>query len=265
MSTSKDDRFEYLGYLETHVFHACNLSCKGCSHFSPAVYAEDADVDLESFERDIAKISELFDHVFIFRLLGGEPFLSKKLKEFAELSRKYLPTTDIRILTNGTLISSSGPELLDSLAQNNIGIDMSCYPINRPMLEQVKSVAESHNLRFQVSFDTDVFHKRLTLHGSNNGAANFASCPSADCCFFMDGLLSNCSGPLVVKFINKRFGTQIGPFGDLLDLHQPGLTATDVKAFLAEPMDCCRFCNPTVEDFPWENKHNYSLQDWIIA
>lgn len=65
---------QYLDYLETHIINKCNLNCKGCSHFSNIVDDEDAPVDITVFEKDFARLSELFDHIFTIRLMGGRTF-----------------------------------------------------------------------------------------------------------------------------------------------------------------------------------------------
>ena len=79
---------QYLDYLETHIINKCKLNCKGCSHFSNIVDDEDAPVDITVFEKDFARLSELFDHIFTIRLMGGEPFLNPDMGKYIEKERR---------------------------------------------------------------------------------------------------------------------------------------------------------------------------------
>ena len=64
-----------LGYLEFDVSGHCNLRCKGCSHYSNLT-KEPVWGDLERFREHLVRLREVFDHIEVFRLVGGEPFLN---------------------------------------------------------------------------------------------------------------------------------------------------------------------------------------------
>lgn len=44
--------------FEVHITEHCNLNCKYCFHFSPL--AKEEYLTLEEYERDLARLSELF-------------------------------------------------------------------------------------------------------------------------------------------------------------------------------------------------------------
>ena len=58
-------------YLETHVADTCNLKCRGCMHFSNIAIHPNYP-DLQKFEQDFKRLSELFRNIFIIRLMGGD-------------------------------------------------------------------------------------------------------------------------------------------------------------------------------------------------
>ena len=44
-------------YFETHITEACNLNCRGCSHFS--VLAKPKHKDLGEFEKEMKRMAEI--------------------------------------------------------------------------------------------------------------------------------------------------------------------------------------------------------------
>lgn len=68
-----------------HVTDVCNLNCKGCWHFAPLATAlnKNQRADIEEFERDVKRLSELLDgELAKFSLFGGEPLLHEEAYKF---------------------------------------------------------------------------------------------------------------------------------------------------------------------------------------
>lgn len=253
-----------IDYMETHIVNVCNLRCKGCSHFSPFVSPKDAAVDYSAFEMDIKRLSQLFDHIFTLRLLGGEPFLCRELLSFCRCARKWLPESDIRLVSNGLLIPRVPADILTELAVLRIGVDVSNYPETKQHIDEIRARLERFGVSHRLSEEIRMFHKRLNLRGDSDIEEIFEHCPTKHCAFFMNGMLANCSAPMLARYINKRFGTGIDVGDDLLSLHHPGLTADDVLSFLSRPMEACRYC-ALPEEFPWTNTQEPRLEDWLVS
>lgn len=95
--------------FEVHLAEHCNLNCRGCDHFCPL--AKPAYTDLNVFQRDFKRLSELFHmEAGEIHLLGGEPLLNPQVEEFCKIARKNFPKATINIITNGILL----PEMPDS-------------------------------------------------------------------------------------------------------------------------------------------------------
>lgn len=97
--------------LETHVTHACNLTCDGCSHFSNLgvgghVSIEQADEWMGYWSHRVQPDR--------FWLVGGEPTTHPKLCEFMEIAAKHWKC-ELALLTNGWFLDRH-PEL-PALAQ----------------------------------------------------------------------------------------------------------------------------------------------------
>ena len=254
---------QYLDYLETHIINKCNLNCKGCSHFSNIVDDEDAPVDITVFEKDFARLSELFDPIFTIRLMGGEPFLNPDMGKYIEIVRKYFPKTDLRILTNGLLIPKTEDTILNSIAENGVVLDISCYPVTDRIRDQIESRLQMFGIQSNFSELVIDFHKRLNIQGNHDIQEMYTSCPSKICTFVSNGKLALCPAPFMSKFLNKRFNTQIDVESDLLDLYEPGITADRIKEYLKRPMKSCGYCSDP-EDFKWECGKKPMLEDWLV-
>lgn len=255
---------KYLGYLETHIINKCNLNCKGCSHFSNIVDEEDSVVDINVFERDFWRLSELFDHIFTIRLMGGEPFLNPDMGKYIEIVRKYFPKTDLRILTNGLLIPNAEDCVLQDIANHNVSLDISCYPVTDRIRDKIEGRLNAYGIKSNFSELVIDFHKRLNVQGDHDINEMYGSCPSKVCTFVSDGKLAICPAPFMSRFLNKRFNTGIDVNDDLLDLYKPDLTPEDIIEYLKKPMKSCGFCSAP-EDFKWECGKVPELEDWLVA
>lgn len=74
------------------IVEHCNLKCKGCLHFCNS-NQEEFYYDCEEFERDVMRLSELFDNIEVLILYGGEPLLHPKIIRLLEIVRVYLKKT----------------------------------------------------------------------------------------------------------------------------------------------------------------------------
>lgn len=115
----------YLVHLETHVCDHCNLNCKACNNFSPFIKTPHV-TDTARFEEDLGRLSELFSNIGRFFLLGGEPLLAPETCcEMVRMTRRYFPGTELRVLTNATLVTKMGQEFWACLRENNVIIHMA--------------------------------------------------------------------------------------------------------------------------------------------
>ena len=111
-------------YLETHVADTCNLKCRGCMHFSNIAIHPNYP-DLQKFEQDFKRLSELFRNIFIIRLMGGEPLLNPELGSYIRIARQYFPAAELRIVTNGLLIPRQPDNLWEVMRSCHAAMDIS--------------------------------------------------------------------------------------------------------------------------------------------
>jgi organic radical activating enzyme len=110
--------------LDIVVTEKCSLRCKDCSNLMQ-YYINPKDCDLEvlidSIDRFMAGIDELYEA----RILGGEPFIYKKLHHVINHLVGYNNCKKIIVMTNGTIIPDDNT--LESLQNKKISVIISDY------------------------------------------------------------------------------------------------------------------------------------------
>lgn len=234
-----------LDSISVHIVEHCNLNCRGCDNFSPI--AEKKFECIENFEKDIKRIAELSNgELGQLKLLGGEPLLHPQIIRFLKVSRKYLPNTDIKIVTNGILLTSQSEEFWKACKINNIIIVVTKYPIKLDF-EKMENLAASYGVQYKYYGNSAVIkysHKiPLDLKGEQDIYRNFKHCHHANKCVFLrDGKLYPCSIPPNIHHFNSYFNQSI-PIceEDGIDIYNTE-SMDKVLKFLAKPIPFCRYC-----------------------
>jgi len=118
--------------FEINLADHCNLSCQMCDHYSQL--SEENFVNLDTFESDMKRMAELFDHnIACISLLGGEPTLHPNLIKCVEITRREFPEAEVIILTNGLLLleleNSPQGNLWQACKDYKVHITVTLYPI----------------------------------------------------------------------------------------------------------------------------------------
>ena len=115
--------------VDIHLTDHCNLNCKGCTHFSPL--AEKFFLDIDDFERDLTRLSELSKgDVGEMFLLGGEPLLHPEIVDFFPIARNLFPNTKLVVITNGILLPQQDERFWKACKRYNIQLWVSDYTLN---------------------------------------------------------------------------------------------------------------------------------------
>lgn len=163
---------EKLEYLELHITDSCNLNCKGCSHCAGLV-AQGQHIPLESYKNDLKRLKEFIPEIRKLRLLGGEPFLNPEISEYVTWARKVYPDSDIRVVTNGLLCLKADKKIYQALRENQVMLDISCYPPTEKIKEKLEALFVQEGVAFRFSAPIEKFAKRVNLQGDSDAEAAF--------------------------------------------------------------------------------------------
>lgn len=249
--------------MEMHIMDACNLNCRGCTHFSPLFEQETP--DFCSRIDDVRKIKEKVSCIARFGIMGGEPFLNPSIGEYAISIREILPNTDIYIVTNGLLLTKQDNEVFKKIKAGNVGITISEYAPTRQVIPAICEILNKHGIAYDIRpWETkdstngrNFFNKPLAL--SDNNPKYRKLCMSNGCVNICDGKIARCPTLMYIDKFNQYFGTNLPNEGIyLIDEMRKG---TDLAKKMKEKVPLCEYCienpiewgicgrNPVLEDF----------------
>lgn len=257
-----------LSYFILNILDHCNLGCAGCDHFAPL--AERSCVPVEDIARDLARIAEILrGDVASIGVMGGEPLLHPRLEEILARTRRFLPETDIMLVTNGILLPKMGESFWSACRENDIVIVNTRYPINLDY-GAIRQTAAAHGVRFRHYGRTDAviktsYRMALDLRGTQDPRQSFRNCFHANTYpLLAQGRLYACTVAPNVRHFNRRFGTGMRlEEGDWLDIHRP-VTAAGILEFLSEPRPFCRYCRVSRRSYghPWRRSSG-DFHEWV--
>ena len=244
------------GYLEYFLVDHCNLRCAHCSHFSP--YMKAWAPTLDEFKRDMAALAGVME-VSRFRILGGEPLLSRQLPEFIDAVRESGLARSVGLCTNGVIIHKTAPETLAKLDW----LDVSLYPGTVPDSATIE--ANARQACGQVGLKVTFFSKPefryqiidTPIEDERTVQQIFDSCRMAHggwdlfhdgCHTVYRGHYYRCNRPAYTRRYLESKGHEIEVLPDFtevdgVNLHQPELHGRLLTYLLSDkPLEACKWC-----------------------
>jgi len=250
----------YLSYLEFHVADHCNLNCKLCTHYSPLV-KEPVFTDYDQFEKGIRQLKKYVVDIGIVRILGGEPLLNPELPRFIRLVRSLYPAAIIDVVTNGLLVEKISDELADTMKECVAFFHISLYKPVENRISEIKKFLYEKQIAYTLSPLNSMFYKTQTLERQEDEDF-FYSCFQASCTCLQDGKLAPCYAPFTTKYFNKEFSQNL-PTDEGVDLFDPELNLSMLKAQMLIPMERCHYCyNGAPEEWSVIGRKS-KLEDWV--
>ena len=261
-------------YLDVHVCDHCNLRCAGCLHFSPL--APESFLDLEEYGHDLGLLSALEGSDGFFQmicLMGGEPLLHPRVADAVRITRMRFPTTRIMLGTNGILLKRMDGEFWETLANCDVHLAISPYPIklDYPALVELaasKGVEAGYSTdRTRSTGDKQRFMRlALDAEGGQDPVHSFTGCPFGGVNLQLArGALWSCQVAAHHRHLAERFGLDMrdGP-GDSLPLSSI-VSLDQIEDFRRRKHPMCRFCNSEgMETVPWRRSACVA-SEWVAS
>lgn len=254
--------------FEININKQCNLNCKGCDHFAPIAKADFMDLDM--LERDVRRLSELFDRkAWQIHLLGGEPLLNPYITSYMKVVRNYFPIAEIFIDTNGTLLANMDKAFWEACQNYQINIMPTRYPV-KVDYEALGELVRSYGLKYEFLGSSEggrtLWHFPLDLKGKQDPKESFIHCRNANQCLTLENSrLYTCSIAPNIKAFNEYFKQHIQlTEDDGIDIYK-AKSADEVLTAMACPMPFCRYCDVKhrTYDHPWEFSKK-SIKEWTL-
>ncbi len=248
--------------IEINLIDACNLKCKGCTHFA-SLYGKESVYSLIDYKNDLLQLRSVGKIVRI-RLLGGEPFLMDNLDEYIMCTRKIFPETDIEVVTNGLLIPKINTKIIESMKLNNVNVTISSYKPTLEKKDQILKRLDEYKIPWKFEVEKIVhFTRSLTLQNTHNARLASKICKSAICTFLRKGRLYKCPFDAMINDFYKHYGIEryhesgISIYQDKENVYEK------LKKYIFEPVEMCKYCSEIPEIISWSIEANPSLEDWL--
>lgn len=253
-------------FFDVEVTEHCNLNCRGCGSLAPL--AEEEYLDVERYEKDLARLSYLADgEMHHINILGGEPLLHPEIKRIISLTRQYFGYGNIYLVTNGILLPKMDQAFWECCRENDVIVAPTKYPIALDY-DAIEKTARGYGVKYTCFGDVPAHgwnHYVFVEKGDRNDIHQFLKCSCANACTVLkDGKLYPCPRPAKIHHFNKAFQTNIKVSRrDYIDIYDEKIDLEAIMKFLSRPIPFCRYCNnftATKQEWGVSKKQ---IEEWI--
>lgn len=135
----------FIQSLDLVLTEKCSLKCKDCSNLMQ-FYAKPVDEDFNQLVESLDKFMRSVDHVYEIRLIGGEPFMYKKIDEVLIKLLSYKNCGNIIVYTNGTIVPNE--QKLKTFKNDKIYFKISNYGSISRNVEKLEKTLKEKNIHY---------------------------------------------------------------------------------------------------------------------
>jgi organic radical activating enzyme len=232
--------------IDVQITEKCSLKCKDCSNLMQ-YYQKAEDTDQELLFKSIDKIMDSVDSLGEFRVLGGDPFMYKKMHEVVNKLVTYDKCKKVVIYTNGRIVPKG--ENLECLRHKKVMMDITNYGESSTAHSKVVELAKRENLSF-TTFRCNTWSDCGRIIPYSNKSEKdikhlFNNCCNSDLVSLLHGKLYRC--PFSANGVNLKAIPQNKK--DEVDLNDDSLTTADLReqikklCYEKEYLTACYYCN----------------------
>lgn len=144
----------YLSSISFLPSTACNLNCRYCLNFNPFA-KQFYKRDWENVRRDVDLFFSVTDHIMLFHISGGEPFIYPHLPDLvAYIDENYGDRIDrLRMVTNGTIVPRD--DVIKELSKRRIEITVDDYrlalPEKKDYFDRLIQKLDAYNISYYIN------------------------------------------------------------------------------------------------------------------
>ena len=233
-----------LNHVEMHIMDACNLNCRGCTHFAP-LFPKDIP-DYSSRIEDVKTIAGKIDYIHNFYIMGGEPLLNPELDRYVVNIRKLFPHTRLYVVTNGLLIPKMKSELLYTIKENRVILSVSEYMPTKKIKSSINNILNKYGIMYEYRpyDEKKMFGMQLSLSSKSQHPHK---CLSVGCVNIWNGMIARCPTVMYLHKFNEAFGTKL-PQEGIYSLKE--LSGQEITELEKTGIPLCNHC--VDYKIPWE-------------
>ncbi len=255
-----------LDTMEIHVADHCNMNCKNCSMFCGLV-KEPKYADFMQTQNSLYILKGIFKHIKRIRVIGGEPLLNKELDKYLYMIRDIYPYSDIRVITNGILVTGMEDNLITAFKETSSKLVVTSYLPLIKKIDKINNFLKNKEINYEISDTITDFQKIYDYTGQQDEKLSFNACHwKGACATLYENQIAPCFVPFVIKYLAKSFDLNISPSGTML-LNADNVDKDKIRKLFNTPFDMCKYCAPRGITSKWEMCDKNSVNnifDWSI-
>lgn len=133
--------------IDIVITEKCSLKCRDCANLMQ-YYTHPRDIDFDTLFASMDVLMRSIDYVFELRVLGGEPFMNKRVHQYIERLRQYSNYRRIAVYTNATIVPSQ--HQLRCLSHDDTYIRISYYGCLSRKLALMTEALDTCGVTYQI-------------------------------------------------------------------------------------------------------------------
>ena len=232
--------------IDVQITEKCSMKCKDCSNLMQ-YYTSPKDSDMDMMFRNIDKLMSCIDQLDEFRVLGGDPFMNKKLFKVINKLTTYNKVNKIVIYTNARIVPKG--ENLESLRHKKVLLDITNYGVSSTAHDKLVDLCKKENLLFSTTRCTIWQDCGRIMPFSNKNEKQlehlFNNCCNSDLISLLHGKLYRC--PFSANGVNLKAIPQNK--SDEVDLTDDKLSYEEIReqikklCYDKKYLTACSYCN----------------------
>lgn len=232
--------------LDLVITERCSLKCRDCFNCMQ-YYKKPQDIPLDKIKRELDILTQNVDEIMEMRILGGEPFMNKDLKEITAYVCNKEKVKSVVVYTNATILPDK--EELEIFQHKKVSFYLTDYGLDkRQKLKQFEELLTEYGILYH-TYRLGYWYKPGEIYDNHKTREEleqtYQFCWGRDCITLLEGKLWQC------KFAANanRLGAIPDYKQDYVDLFETDNLRQRLIDFLytKTSMESCRWCNLTTE------------------
>lgn len=231
--------------IDLEITEKCSLRCYNCCNLMQ-YYQKPKDYDIETLIRDVTKLLEFVDEIYEVRILGGEPFMHRQLKELLEKIITLPKIHRIILLSNATIIPDDS--VISAMQSPKIGLSFTNYGKLSRKLNSFCEKLDEYNIAYDVhEMGGWTLCSEIKKHNRDREELKkvFDDCCAKNLLTLLNGKLYKC--PFIANAMNLKAIPKCKD--DVIDLKELGMLGRSgakerIKYFIKEKnfFESCDYC-----------------------
>ena len=232
--------------LDLVITERCSLKCRDCFNCMQ-YYKKPQDIPLDKIKRELDILTQNVDEIVEMRILGGEPFMNKDLKEITAYVCNKEKVKSVVVYTNATILPDK--EELEIFQHKKVSFYLTDYGLDkRQKLKQFEELLTEYGILYH-TYRLGYWYKPGEIYDNHKTREEleqtYQFCWGRDCITLLEGKLWQCEFAANAN----RLGAIPDYKQDYVDLFETDNLRQRLIDFLytKTSMESCRWCNLTTK------------------